>query len=375
MKKLNHFKRTSALILSLLILFLTACDKNIDSLEDDTPTTSTVIQSNDTVSYYETIKVPFKNVLSPIKHDDKLIMAVATEDRTETDCCYLVSYDIKSSEYETIFESKHEYANIQHVQCNESWLVWNDVELYGSASVIYFMNLATKNITKVNEFNPEAPSCTIPKLMGDCIYWIEEEGVAEEKIYGSVYSYNCKTGKKEKIDKLNDIYLYNLSIAAGDGKVVWSEKIGSIWGVYIYDVNLGSIKRIDTGEDCCYSVSCSNGYVLFAETKDFYRGDASAKTRLINLSNDEISDANTMAIMPTIFDNYAFAFTATSVCFYKRDGNSFVYLDSIRDSAVSATLSENNIVITQVQNAGMGTPEGRVNETELHIFDFNNLSV
>lgn len=368
------FKKVSAIFLIILFTVgLASCSANSDT-EESTITSSKLSDTEVNAINHKTVKVPFRKILSPVIYNDDLIMAVATEDRTETDCYYLILYDIETGKYETIFESEHEYANIQHIQCNDNWLVWNDVELYASSSVTYFMNLATKKITKANEFNPEAPSTTIPKLMGDYIYWIEEEGIKNEKIFGSVYSFNCKTQKRERIAKLDDVYLYNLSLDANDGKVVWNEQKDNAWAIYVYDIAAKQTAKYDTGEDCCYGVNCKNGCVLFLETKDYYRGDASKKTRLLDLSTGKITDAGLMPGQAAMFGDYAFACSATAVWFYKRSGDSFKPIDGLVDkNAVAAYYGGDNTVISVAKNAGFGSEEA-VNETELHIFDFNKLN-
>ena len=81
-------KRVSALILALMFLFLASCGTDA---APETTTEQANSASTDLKIDYETVKVPFKSVSSPLLLDGKLVMAVATEDRTETDRRYMLS--------------------------------------------------------------------------------------------------------------------------------------------------------------------------------------------------------------------------------------------------------------------------------------------
>lgn len=373
---MNTFiKKFLPLLLCCALIFLTACAggdtaDDITFLSDATDEISETTKSADDI-YYKIVKYPSKRIISPILHDGKLIMAITTEERTETDCRYLVSYDLEKKTTDILFESTHELANVQHIQANDNWLIWNDLELYASVSDIYVMSFETGKITKVNSFAPEAPSYTVPRLMGDCVYWVEEEGLKDEKIYGTIYSYNCRTQEKEAISKMNDIYLYNLSLSADDGKVVWNEQKNGKWYIFVYDSETGKTNAFETGEKCCYSVNCHDGYVLFVETEDYYRGYASERTKILDISTGEIKEAKIMTGRPKIFGDYAVAATSTALWFYKRNGSEFESMNNLYDIIRDYEVSENEIVITIIRNAGAGAE--LVNETELHIFDLKEI--
>lgn len=375
MKNKTIAKRLLPIALCCALIFLTACTHG-HSTDDTTVSNNLLTENSETTkfaveTYYQTVKYPSKRIISPILHDGKLIMAVTTEERTETDCRYLVSYDLEKGTTDTLFESTHDLANIQQIQANDNWLVWNDLELYASESNIYAMSFETGIITKVNSFAPEAPSYTMPKLMGDCVYWVEEEGLKDEKIYGTVYSYNCKTGKKEAISEMNDIYLYNLSLSADDGKVVWNEQRNGNWYIFVYDTETQKIKSFKTGEKCCYRVDYHDGYVLFVETEDFYRGDASETAKTLEISTGEIKEAKVMTNSPEMFGDYAVASSGSAVWFYRRSGSFFEMMGNLYDKCSFYTISEDEIVITVMKNVGEDSE--LVNETELHIFDMKEI--
>lgn len=377
--ELDSLKRLLAIFLSVLFIILVSCERDDGgrSTADNSLTTNKSTEQEQTAPLYKAVTVPFKAVLFPVFRNDKLIMAVSTEDRTETDARYLISFDIETGEYEQIFESTHELANIHHIQCNDDWLVWNDVELYGSASNIYYMSFSDKKAVRINAFGSDAPSYTVPRLMGDNIYWVEEERISDEKISGTIYSYNCKNDKKEIVSELEDAYLSNLALNVNDGKVVWNERQGEgQWQFTVYDAETRKTEKYTVEGNYCLAPKYQDGWILYIETEDYYHGGASRIPKILNTATGETYKAQIFSGGPTMFGDYAVANSGSNIWFYKHSGKDFEVIEELTDNAIDFFVGYNNIVITMVQNKGITQQNTkRVTETELHIFDFNEINI
>lgn len=357
-------KRVLALILAVAMLLLASCGT------DNTPTVtdgSSVAAAN--ALQHEAVKAPFKKVMSPIVHNNKLIMSVSTQDRAETDCRYLISYDKGSGDYKTIFESTYEFGDITDIVSSGEWLIWRDHEIYNSGSGIYCMNYATMKITKI-AVTDENSSIDDLSASDGVVFWYECSGIGSKKQADFIKAYDCKTKELKTISESEG----GSWVSAGDGKAVFMLAKSGKTSLGVYDIASGNIREIALGEGNYRWPSCAGGSAVCVYTDDPTHGSSSQKTLLIDLSTGKITDAGLMPGQATMFGDYAFACSATAVWFYKRSGDSFKPIDGLVDkNAVAAYYGGDNTVISVAKNAGFGSEEA-VNETELHIFDFNKLN-
>lgn len=359
-------KRVSALILALMFLFLASCGTDA---APETTTEQTNSASTDLKIDYETVKVPFKSVSSPLLLDGKLVMAVATEDRTETDRRYLISYDIGSGKYDNIFESTHELGDIQSIRFDGKWLIWNDCEIYNSARNIYCMNYKTKEITQITKLGNDS-AVGEPCISDGVVFWDECFDIGGENTRSLIKAYDCTTKETKTISEGGD------KVSAGDGKAVFTVNKGGKTTLGVYDIESGKVTEFTLGDGSYTLKDCAAGYALYAETKDPSRGDSSQKTWIIDLSDGKTVVADIFPDGAKLFGDCAVSCTASALWFYKRDGGTLSIIDGLRDTNVAdASFAGNNTVISVIKNVGSGTSEGLVNETEMHIFDLNKLSV
>ena len=359
-------KRVSALILALMFLFLASCGTDA---EPETTTEQANSASTDLKIDYETVKVPFKSVSSPLLLDGKLVMAVATADRTETDRRYLISYDIGSGKYDNIFESTHELGDIQSIRFDGEWLIWNDCEIYNSARNIYCMNYKTKEITQITKLGNDS-AVGEPCISDGVVFWDECFDIGGENTRSRIKAYDCTTKETKTISEGGD------KVSACDGKAVFTVNKGGKATLGVYDIASGKVTELALGDGSYTLKDCAAGYALYVETKDPSRGGSSQKTWIIDLSNGKTAVADIFPDGAKLFGDYAVSCTASALWFYKRDGGTLSIIDGLRDINVAdASFAGNNTVISVIKNVGSGTSEGLVNETEMHIFDLNKLSV
>lgn len=260
-------KRVSALILALMFLFLASCGTDA---APETTTEQANSASTDLKIDYEIVKVPFKSVSSPLLLDGKLVMAVATADRTETDRRYLISYDIGSGKYDNIFESTHELGDIQSIRFDGEWLIWNDCEIYNSARNIYCTNYKTKEITQITKLGNDS-AVGEPCISDGVVFWDECFDIGGENTRSLIKAYDCTTKETKTISEGGD------KVCAGDGKAVFTVNKGGKTTLGVYDIASGKVTEFALGDGSYTLKDCAAGYALYVETKDPSRGDSSQK--------------------------------------------------------------------------------------------------
>lgn len=368
-------KYCAAFICVLLFFSFVACGlPQKDGQAETGSVTSSAFNDFDVVPelpYIQTVTVPYKAVLSPILVGNTFYMAVAKEDRSETDTNRLVAYDLETGEEELLFTSSQELANIQLLQSDGKWLSFADCSLYGGACNIYVMNCENRKITCINKFSSEAPSFTYPVYMNGSVYWIEEEGVSGEGdsalIYGSVYSYDCENQSRKTIAKLNNIYINNLTVSAQDGKVVWFERTGDEGKYYIYDVKSDSVKTIPSKKKDSMNVRYTDGFIYACETDDF-KTQTAKELVSVNTATGEHTSLKWDLKPFYCTENYLVGSTGMLLHFFKRDKNTVTELEELTKSKVTTLgISQNDTVVLVDNNKGL--PSGELaDETTLHIY-------
>lgn len=326
-----------------------------------------------------TVTVPYKAVMDPVLCGDLLYMAVAKEDRSETDTNRLVAYNLETGEETLLFTSKQELAMMQALQTDGTWLVWIDLGLYGDACNIYMMNLETKEITLVNAFSSEAPSYTLPAYMDGKIYWIEEESVSGEgddlRINGHVYSYDCASKEKTAIAELHNIYLNNLEVAAKDGKVVWFERTGDNGAYYLYDTETGKTDVVPSQLPDAMNIQYVDGYIFSNETENF------TEQTTKHMVDVQVDTKTYTKLEPNftrfyLTDHYLLGFNGSSIPIYKRTGGTIEILsDYTIFKCTDFNINRGDQVIFVGENAGHSEKpfQGLHNEINLYICDLNEL--
>ncbi|MEZ3496576.1 MAG: hypothetical protein K1V97_03295 [Lachnospiraceae bacterium] len=387
---MNKYIRISiaAMLISLLILF-SACTKAPDTTETSVPTEAETptfenaldaLRKTPDLPYIQSVTVPYKQVYSPVLCGNILYMAVAKSDRSETDTNRLVAYNIETGKEELLFTSKQELANMQSLQTDGKWLVWIDLALYGGECNIYMMDMQSREITRVNHFTSEAPSCTSPIYMDGKIYWIEEEKVIGDgedlAIYGHVYVYDCLTKKKTAIAEVHNIYENNLQLAAKDGKVIWFERIGEVGAYYIYDVESGKTDTIPSKQPDAMNIQYTDGYIFATETENF-KERTPKQLVCVNIQTKEITELLPEFSRFDLSNNYLIGFTGSVVWFYSRSGNSIECLPEIACSNFSDyQVNANDEFIIVEQNEGINKEpfKGLKDEITVRIYKLSERS-
>lgn len=299
----------------------------------------------------EVLELDYRVVISPVIVDTTLYMAVSEERiaRDDADARHLISYDTETKATEYLFESNYASANIQQISCDGKWLVWCDQEIWGSSCEIYVMDLESREIKKIDSFKPEATSFLIPKLQSGRVYWIKEEGFNEDqnKIYGSVYEYNCETEIRKKIYSLDYIDFYNISVGVGSGKVVWSETVNDVGTLFLYDIKSGKITEYPTNFKYACSPLYSNGYAKFQGQNDFSnRFELPNHNYWYNTKTGEITEIEALDdFMFAMSENYAATSCGTIIYYYKKKGDDLILLEPYTVERGDCKFSENDIFI------------------------------
>lgn len=192
------------------------------------------------------INTTYGRIISPVYFDNHLFMAVSKEENDNEIANTLVDYNLNQKEYTKLFESEFELANIQGIQVNKDWLIWEDMNIYGTIDNIWIMNRKTKESQKINTIQSEEPSFTVPVLIDNYVFWIEEEYIDNEKIKGSIKRYDCVTKELTSIHDLEEIGLNNLFLEKYDSMILWSDTNNGQSYYFIYDIYSHSINKIKT---------------------------------------------------------------------------------------------------------------------------------
>lgn len=371
-----------AILITTIIFTLAACGK-APPKDGETPTESpssigtapTDLYAVPELAYVNSITVPYKEVLSPIINGDLLYMAVAKADRPETDTNRLISYNIKTGEEKILFTSNQELANIQCIQSDGEWLVWADIALYGSATEVYAMNLESGKITQVTQFKSDEASFIYPVYMDEIIYWIQEEGVTGEDenalVYGSIYAYDCESGKSQKIAKVNNIYTNNLRVGADDGKIVWFDRSGENGAYYIYDADTQQTVTLPSRQKDAMGVKYIDGYIFALET-DSYKQKTPKKLVCIDTNTKAYKDWSYWDFQTFhMTENYLLGSLGATTVILKRDKNNLIQLEDLTHAgSSSASVSPGDVIISVEENEGRReTPfVGLKNEVKLIIY-------
>ncbi len=273
-------KKIMVCIISFVFLLSACSANNSNSTSDNIDDISSGNISNVEYQFPEVqrdekfleVRLPYQKVLSPELCGRTLYMAVSVKDNPTgyKDAIQLVSYDLDTKQTELLFTSSYDEANIQQISCDGNWLVWTDVQAWGAACDVYVMNLKTEEAVLLEHFTPQAASVIIPSLMDGVVYYIVEEGIENDLIYGTLYSYDCESKSKSVIARLENIHLYNLAVRSSQGKVVWNETIDGKGVLFLYDTETKKISSYQTSHTYSHNTFYNNGIIMFLGTKDFF---------------------------------------------------------------------------------------------------------
>ena len=355
-----------------IMMLLAACSSGSDyssspiSFTDSFPEASNASPSAETTYFspteeqtifpgMEVLEFDYRMVISPVIYGNTLYMAVSEErkPREDYDARLLISYDIDTKETQYLYESVYESANLQQISCDGKWLVWTDQEAWGAACDICVMNLETREIKKVDSFKPEAASFLIPKLQKERVYWLKEESYneSENRIYGSVYEYDCLAEKTKKLYSLDYIEFYNLAVGVGSGKVIWSETIEDVGTLFIYDISSGKIDKYETSFKYACSPLYSNGFAKFQGQNDFsQRYEFPNRNYWYDTKTGKTSEIAALDdYMFAMSDNYVAASCGTIIYYYKKNGAELTLLEPYTAVRGDCKFSENDIFINAVE--------------------------
>ena len=184
------------------------------------------------------IDVPFPNYNHPVVSDDYIFLNSSSSSKPES-VNKLVKYNIKTKEYEILYESQYSNASMQQTNVNNDWLVWVDSSIDGIDSKILVMNLKTEEVHELAESNPDLLATFVPVLYEDYVAWIQLFN--EEKI--EVLLYNLKTNTLETIKPLKSFGFFNIFISMNDNKLVWTDSYEENGSYNVYDLNTKEIKE------------------------------------------------------------------------------------------------------------------------------------
>lgn len=222
------------ILICIILILLCACNK--------------LDKSNDFIS----ISTQYRRVISPILFDNSLFMAVSMKNRTSNDTNILIQYNMQTKKYIKIFESEFEYANIQGIQVNKNWLVWEDMSVDGTRDNIWVMNRKNNNKKKINISKTENPSFTVPILIDNYILWINEEKIINNKLKGSIKQYDCLQDETKVICSINEIGMHNFRLENYGESILWSDKIKDDSYYFVYNVH--TKKRLEIKINMDYSL-------------------------------------------------------------------------------------------------------------------------
>lgn len=246
------------LCLLVVVLMLCACHKS-----NQEPQQKEVIQKED--FQFQTVQTPYIYVRSPVVFEDTVYMAIADDKDEELGLNHLVELNLKTNETINLFDTEHEYGNIQGLAVNKDWLLFHDMDLWGVKDNIWFMNRKTKEMKKINQIATEAPSFTVPILIDDYIIWNEEEKFVDGKIKGSIYVYNCHTNEKKRIAEMEEMGVHNYLIRHNGYKLLWSDTKDNQSYYHIYDMETESLKLIPTTRQYAMHPILLDNYIVSDE--------------------------------------------------------------------------------------------------------------
>lgn len=358
-------KKIFFLVFSFVFL-LSACSANNSNFTSSNNVDSEITSEN--VSNFEyqfsevqrdenylEVRLPYQTILSPELCGRTLYMAVSVKDNPTgyRDAIQLVSYNLDTKQSELLFTSSYDEANIQQINCDGSWLVWTDVQAWGAACDLYVKNLETQEVVLLEHFTPQAASVIIPSLMDGVVYYIVEEGLNNDLIYGTLYAYDCESKSKSVIARLENIHLYNLAVRSAQGKVVWNETIDGKGFLFLYDTKTKKISRYATSHTYSHNTFYHNGIIMFIGTKDFFD--------TTKISTCYFYDTNTLEEYPapvwgTVMDmvgNYMLIYREPNYYIYQKDGSEYKILDAHTDyNCNNRKISVSKDIITVQDNKG-----------------------
>ena len=303
----------------------------------------------------ERFDTPFRDISSPAVWGRTIYFA-ASEERyytEEIDTRHIVSYDMDTGGIEYLYTSIYELAYDQHLSCDGKRLVWTDQDVWGGCSDICVMDLESRKITKIDSIAPEAPSFLAPRLYNDHIYWLKEEYYNESagKIEGSVYDYNCLTGKKNRIGYINNVTDDNWFIEVCDGKVIWGEPVNGKGSFCLYDIASGKTSRYKTEFAFLGGVKYSDGFAVFSATDRPDGIDYPADHYFYDISTDEITPINAR---DKYYIKVSERYIATSPYgkvyhFYRKKGKQLTELNGWVVGTFMGNFSENDVFVSSAR--------------------------
>ena len=216
------------------------------------------------------IQTPYIDIWSPKVIEPMIYMGASDRSKNSDiiDTRLLVEYNIETKKTEVLYESEYDSANIQGIEVNDNWLVWQDMEISGTQDNIYVMNRKTRETKKVNSIKTSAPSFTIPVLVDNSVYWIEEEELIDNTIKGSIKRYDCNNGKVDVISQLNNIGLHNINLEKNANKLLWSDEKDNKSYYYLYDTTNGKKDIIPAASNAVMHPILVGDYIISMEAKN-----------------------------------------------------------------------------------------------------------
>ncbi|MFQ7799550.1 MAG: hypothetical protein ACLRHW_08245 [Coprobacillus cateniformis] len=83
------------------------------------------------------IQTPYIDIWSPKVIEPMIYMGASDRSKNSDiiDTRLLVEYNIETKKTEILYESEYDSANIQGIEVNDNWLVWQDMEISGTGTI------------------------------------------------------------------------------------------------------------------------------------------------------------------------------------------------------------------------------------------------
>lgn len=347
------------------VLLLSACSVNNSNFSSDNSNDKIASGNVSNLEYqfpevqrdenHLEVRLPYHNIISPELCGRILYMAVSVKDNPTgyKDAIQLVSYDLDTQQTKLLFTSSYDEANIQQINCDGRWLVWTDVQAWGAACDLYVKDLETQEVVLLEHFTPQAASVIIPSLMDGVVYYIVEEGLNNDLIYGTLYAYDCESKSKSVIARLENIHLYNLAVRSSEGKVVWNETIDGKGTLFLYDTKTKKISHYPTSHTYSHNTFYNNGIIMFIGTDDFFGATKLPACYFYDTRTLEEYPASVAGTSMDMVGDFMLVYREPNYYIYQKDGLGYKMLEAHTDYGCNnRKISVSKDIITVQDNKG-----------------------
>ena len=172
--------------------------------------------------------IPWSKFYEPVVNGEDIYFAVGRDGILFEK---LIKYNVDTEESEVLFDPSRGKEAIEGVMVNSKWLTWVGSSAIGKEKEVFAKNLETGDTVSIAASDSERAVVTVPFLYEDFVIWVSSDEEGEKVIL-----YNLLTDESEVIGKIDTLGAFNSIITAGEGKVIWTNKIGQTGYYNIYDI-------------------------------------------------------------------------------------------------------------------------------------------